>query len=125
MAKLQYYFRAEKLPRTSQVLKGSDRSGSTNLLEVDRATGSSYLGPYISFVHCTSISSCRPKMNKLLDTSTFPSLNLPCPSRETKSNLRKGEFLDQNTAFALFRRFPNPKIYLNNQPIKTFLDQYS
>ena len=54
------------------VLLVDQATGSTYLHQADRATRSSYLWAYISYVHCTSVCqplSCHPEMNKLLDTS--------------------------------------------------------
>ena len=55
-----------------RVVQEEDQAtGSPDLLEADRATASTYLLAYISWVHCTSVSvsSFYPKTNKLLATS--------------------------------------------------------
>ena len=53
-------------------LEVDQATGSNCLLEANWATGSTYLWPYISCLHCAfsmSASSCHPKTNKPLDTS--------------------------------------------------------
>ena len=57
-------------------LEMDQQSGSTYLLEGDRATRSTNLLAQISCELFTSVSQCRPIIRKPLDTSTLPSLHL-------------------------------------------------